>query len=299
MTENYYQKKDKKLIDYQLYSFHNLELRGPQTHHENYIAYFGAAQTFGRYCPYPFPQILSDRLNIGNLNFGAGGVGTSYFLKNKLILDAANQSKLVVVQFVSGRSVSNSLYESPGGPRIIRRIDNKMMRSEEALKELLDGKDKRGLDTNFIKELIKETRQNYTQEMIELLNLIKVPKILLWFSVRSPHYQETYHKSLRHRLSEFVEKISNNRFGIWRRRNVLTSVLGEFPQLVNQEMIEQIKPYSDFYLECITKVGLPQRLIDFEGKKVGINRYYPSPQMHIKVAERLYPICQKTLRKSK
>ncbi|NES83714.1 MAG: hypothetical protein F6K10_21155 [Moorea sp. SIO2B7] len=64
----------------------------------------------------------------------------------------------------------------------------------------------------------------------------------------------------------------------------MNSLFGEFSQLVNQEMVEQIKPHSDFYVECITKVRLPQPLIDFQGKKIGKNRYYPSPEMQIKAA---------------
>ncbi|NEQ40037.1 MAG: hypothetical protein F6K40_28860 [Okeania sp. SIO3I5] len=295
MTENYYQKNDQNLIDYQLYQFQDLELRGPKSNYENNISYLGAAQTFGRYCLNPFPRILGDKLKIGTLNFGAGGIGPSYFIEQPLIIDSANKSKLVVVQFVSGRSVSNSVYESLGGAVVVRRIDNQKMRSENAIKDLIDGKDKRGLEKNFLKDLIAETRQNYVTEMIELLNAIKVPKVLFWFSVRTPQYQESYGKNLIHKLSEFVEKKSKNRIGILRSRSPLNSLFGEFPQLVNQEMIEQIKPHSDFYVECVTKVGLPQKLIDFNGNKKGVNRYYPSPEMHIKAAEMLYPVCQEIL----
>ncbi|NES83715.1 MAG: hypothetical protein F6K10_21160 [Moorea sp. SIO2B7] len=208
MTEHYYQKNDKNLIDYQLYQFHDLELRGPKSNHDNNICYLGAAQTFGRYCLNPFPRILGDKLNISTLNFGAGGVGPSYFIEKPLIIDSANKSKLVVVQFLSGISVSNSVYKCLGGATVIRRIDNKNMSSEDAIKDIIDGKDKRVLEKKFLKYLIAETIQNYVEEMVELLNSIKIPKILFCFSVCTPQYQESYGKNLRHKFSNFFYKKS-------------------------------------------------------------------------------------------
>lgn len=61
-------------------------------------------------------------------------------------------------------------------------------------------------------------------------------------------------------------------------------------------MLEMIKPYSDAYVECVSKVSLPQTLINFQGEKAAINNYYPSSEMHQQAARLLYPLCQDILK---
>lgn len=50
----FYQDWDIEIIDYDMYTLQGLDLRGPALTQSNYIAYLGAAQTFGRYCHGPF-----------------------------------------------------------------------------------------------------------------------------------------------------------------------------------------------------------------------------------------------------
>lgn len=295
----WYQDRDKKVIDYQIYKFGDLELRGPKSHHNKYIAYIGAAQTFGTYCSNPFPNIIGNKLNIGTLNFGSGGAGPNFFLNQPTILDSVNQAELVVVQVMSGRSISNSVFKSlRGGSMGIRLLDQKQMKSDAVFNQLLNGQDQRGLDDKFINNLIKETRENYVTAMIDLLEAIKAPKVLLWFSIRTPEQCEefsSYNLAMRRFFNQnsLLKKVIN---GLHILRHYLNSnYVGIFPHLVNKEMIEKIKPYSDFYVECATNVGMPQILVDFQGKVVGKNDYYPSPQMHQQAAEVLYPVCKNIL----
>lgn len=278
---------DRHLIDYQLYNFHNFELRGPKSEKNKYISYIGGGQTFGRYCQKPFSNILGNKLNIGTLNFGRGGVGPNYFLKNETIINAINQTELVVVQVLSGRSVNNSVFFSPNDNGYgIRLIDNQEMKAIQIFKDLIIGKDIRGRDINFIKNLVEETRQNYLDGMISLLKKIKVPKILFWFSVRHPRYQESYDDNARYKefirskINNILETVSKNRIGFFRGYAPEKYIYGDFPHLVNEQIVEMLKPHSDTYVECITKVGLPQTLINFRGEKVRTDNYYPSPQMH-------------------
>lgn len=286
---SFYQTSDTDIIDYEMYKYHDLELRGPKTDNTNYISYIGAAQTFGRYCKAPFPNIIGNKLNIGTLNFGVGARGPEYFLGQKTVLDAVNESKLVVIQVMSSRSISNSIFKSAdGGRRGIRLKDQKEMVLEDVFKELLTGKDIRGLNQKFMENLVKETRQNYVNAMINLLEAIQPPKILLWFSVRTPQYQEVYPNHLREAFSLIF-----NRKDKFRKR--FHRFFGAFPHLVNNEMIDAIKQHSDYHVECITNTGLPQVLINSQGKEVGQNNYYPSPQMHVRAAELLYPVCKSVL----
>jgi hypothetical protein len=91
-------------------------------------------------------------------------------------------------------------------------------------------------------------------------------------------------------LSNFFDKLN-----IFRRYLISNNSIGVFPQLVNRSMVEQIKKYSDFYVECATNVGMPQIFVDSQGNFVRKNSYYPSPEMHQRAAELLYPVCESIL----
>ena len=305
MSNSFYQNLDKDIIDYNIYNFQGLELRGPKLDNTKYIAYIGASQTFGRYCHEPYPSILGKKLNTGTLNFGIGGKGPSYFLKNQTIIEKVNKAELVIIQVLSGRSISNSVFKSKdGGLHGVRLIDGKNMRADDLFSQLMSGKDKRGLSREFMENLVKESRDNYEIATIDLLKAIKPPKILLWFSMRTPEYKEIYgltpKQKLRKELSAFLEKLSNGRVGFFRRdlNNHIDNLLAEFPHLVNREMIEEIKPYCDRYVEYVSQAGLPHLLKNFQGKVVGKDTYYPSPVMHQQVSELLYPVCQSILAKA-
>jgi hypothetical protein len=305
----FYQTQDANIIDYELYPFDDIELRGPKTNHPNYIAYIGAAQTFGRYCKKPFPSIIGERLNIGTLNFGFGGMGPTYFLNNTAIMDTVNKAELVVVQVLSARSISNSIFQSTIGSSFgINMKDGRKMHSDKIFQELFNGKDKRGLDEKFMKNLIEETKQNYVSAMIDLLKAIQPPKVLFWFSVRTPqqcgeiYYRNSWLKKNIYRF-DVIEKVAqSNKFikRVLNRFDLLEPLgsLGEFPHMVNEEMIGKIRAFSDFYVECVTKTGLPQVLVDRQGKIVGKNGYYHSPEMHEQASELLYPVCKSILSSS-
>jgi hypothetical protein len=305
MGNLFYQNLDTDIIDYKIYDYQGLELRGPKLSTNKYIAYIGASQTFGRYCQEPYPHLLEKRLNMGTLNFGIGGKGPTYFLRNKIILEAVNKAELVIIQVLSGRSISNSVFESrDGGMHGIRLIDGKKMRSDYAFSELISGKDNRGLSREFMENLVKETRENYVSATIEFLKAIQPPKVLLWLSTRTPEYKEIYgltpYHKFRKGFSTVLEQLSHGRVGFFRRYTTtpFNNLLAEFPHLVNREMIEEIKPYCDRYVECVSKTGLPQVLSDFQGNIVGKNNYYPSPEMHQQASELLFPVCKSILEKA-
>ena len=305
MGNSFYQNLDKNIIDYEIYNFQGLELRGPKLDNTNYIAYIGASQTFGRYCQEPYPNILGKKLNLGTLNFGIGGKGPDYFLKNKTILEAVNRAELVIIQVLSGRSISNSVFESKdGGMHGIRLIDGKNMRADDLFSQLISGKDKRGLSREFMENLVKESRENYVEIILDLLKAIQPPKILLWLSTRTPEYQEIYgltpEQKLRKDFSTFLEKLSHGKVGFFRRNtnNHIDNLLAAFPHLINREMIEAIKPHSDRYVEYVSKTGLPHVLKNFQGEVVGKDTYYPSPAMHQQLSEILYPVCKSILEKA-
>lgn len=277
-----YQKRDQEIIDYELWKMDGLNrpFRGPGPQNlepGKFFTCLGAAQTFGVYTPKPFPQLLSGKLQLPVLNAGVAGAGPLHFLKNIQYLDQANQSQFVIVQVMSGRSESNRVFTSIGGRgRVTRISDGKVLMAEAAYREFL-----KSASDEMIEDILIETRNNYVNNMIKLLQSIQVPRILLWFSQRVPDYTEEL---------DDVRKF-----------------FGKYPQLVNQAMVDKIKAYADEYVESISAEGMPQKLVNrFTGEVPRVfnilnekseprkyNSYYPSPEMHLAAYEKLLPVCRR------
>jgi hypothetical protein len=305
MVIDVYQLRDYEVIDYQMYTLgESLRFRGPQISNletGKYIVCIGAAQTFGCFCSRPFPTILQEEFNLPVLNLGLGGVGPYFFLKYPELFEYINKAKFAIVQVMSGRSESNSLFESDGLALMTRRSDGVKLSADDAYKQVLEGNyiwQKFTIGQKYIRvaariygairavQIVAETRNNWVNNYRNLLKQIEVPKILFWFSKRYPDYQTKY--------------------------NNISNLFNAYPQMVNQKMIEQIKDLSDEYVECVSDRGTPQRLIsrftgkptkinsgvplqEFGGKMWTHNSYYPSPEMHEDAAESLKPACLKLL----
>jgi len=282
-----YARPDWEVVDYQIYSLDpevidrqsntELLLRGPKPNNLGNGQYFvciGGAQTFGRFCKKPYPTLLQERFALQTLNLGRGGAGPSFFSNdNEKLLKYINNARFAVIQVMSGRSASNSLFNSRGLGAYQRKSDRTWIGCDDAFKQLVEQGDKYSL-----KKIVSETRQNWTKDFIYLLRQIIVPKILFWFSVRKPRYREKY--------------------------NDVYRLFGQFPQLVNSAMINQLKKYSDHYIQCVSSKGLPQLLINrFTGIRTIVedewggtwnnNWYYPSPEMHIDAANSLEKVLRK------
>ncbi|MBW2046398.1 MAG: hypothetical protein JRI96_16220 [Deltaproteobacteria bacterium] len=270
----YYQKLDWEVVDYDEYCLRgmSMSLRGPEAKHlrkGEYIVCIGASQTFGRFCKRPYSLLLKERLKVEVLNLAKGAADAVFFQHEKL-LEYINNSKLAIIQVMSGRSADNSLFRTSDlSVEVTMVSDGSKLHVDTAYKELLEK------DIDLCKKIVAETRRNWVDDYKNLLEKIKVPTILLWFSKREPDYKEKY--------------------------TDLRSLYGAFPQLVNARMINQIKKYSDEYVECVSRKGLPQPFISrFTGKPAVVggkteNRYYPSQEMHMEAANLLEPICRKYL----
>jgi Domain of unknown function (DUF6473) len=200
-------KSDGHVVDYELYSLQPpvidpvtgtpLKLRGPPPPALNkgeYFACIGGAQTFGRFCARPYPTILHDRLGMPVVNLGRGGAGPSFFSPtNEALLYHVNRSRFVILQVMSGRSASNSLFVSVGVGSYVRVADGTGIGSDEAFHELL-----RRHPRHDVRRIVSETRAAWLASFKALVSAIEIPKILFWFARRPPHYRERYESASRH-----------------------------------------------------------------------------------------------------
>jgi hypothetical protein len=285
-----YQEPDWPVVDYETYCLDErlidpsrerpLLIRGPRPERlepRRYAVFLGAAQTFGRFCSDPFPSQVGRRLGLPVLNMSHGGAGALFFrLMGEALHPYLTNAAFVVVQVMSGRSESNSLFESRGVGHYRRRSDGTWLGCDEAFAELLATSSARSVGS-----IVAETRTNCVESHRHLLTGFGVPTVLFWFSTRPPDYDETMRS--------------------------VEGLFGAYPQLVNEAMVRELRRDATAYVACVTRRGLPQPLIDrFTGRHVALsdpwtakpwteNWYYPSPEMHRQAADALEPVCRSLL----
>lgn len=283
-----YQESDWRVVDYEAFCLdpdiidpsrgYALRIRGPRPanlERGNYFVCLGAAQTFGRFCPCPFPTLLQQRLSLPVLNISHGGAGPSYFVRqNGRLLDYLNNARFVVLQVMSARSEGNSLFECEGVGSYLRRSDGMRLGCDQAYEELI-----RTEPREVVERIVHETRENWLASYQSLLSEITSPSILFWFSTRRPNYRQA-----------------------WDR---VSDLFGEFPQLVDGAMVKALRMECDAFVSCVSRRGRPQILRDrTTGEPVAVsdpwtahpwekNWYYPSPEMHVDAAKALERACRK------
>ncbi|GAB2695526.1 DUF6473 family protein [Aliiglaciecola aliphaticivorans] len=281
-----YQVFDYECFDYNLWFESKLGiLRGPDPRpltDGEYVSVLGSAHSFGRFVEKPFPEQIQNKLNIKVLNMSTSAVGPRYFYEKDGVLEYANKSKICIVQAVSGRSCGNSEYTNENTKNnIFQKIsegpDAPLLSESNIYGELFKAGDFEKLNQYFC-----EMKETWVKETIELGKSIKTESVFLWFSSRSPKYDSD--------------------------TNSYDKMIGEFPQLVDDLMVEQVKPYFDHYVEVISREGLPVPFYNkftncpsqcFFGRSYrNSHPYYPSQEMNDLVFEKLEPIISKTLKAS-
>ena len=257
-----YQDRDFGLIDYQLCTLDesgplglNIPVRKPIPKSSGYVAFIGAAQTFGRYVRKPFGHQLGERLGVEVALIAKGGTGPEYWIeKQPDLMNGLSQASLTIVQVMSARSVTSSFVKNPEWVEVTRNMINEKIKNNEF---------------ESLRQYIYESQENYVNQMVKLLDSIPTKKILFWFSQRTPDWAAEF-KSARK---------------LW----------GEFPQMVSKGMMDRIIPHADEYVECVSGVGLPVQLgVDAKGR-IRENKYYPSQEMHDAAVLALEPIIKKYL----
>jgi len=299
-----YQNRDYDVVDYRMRELDESGIQfrnggGDHFRDSEYFCCLGAAQTLGCFCEHPYPALLEKRLGLPALNLGYGGAGPEFFVRQEKLHPRMRSGRFAVIQVMSGRSQSNSLFESGGLEYLERRSDGRRLGGNDAYAELLDGPAwlgrfgrvgrvaARRLGRPALRRVVEETRRAWVESCRELIRIIDRPTVLLWFSKRTPDYPTDF--------------------------TTLGRLFGEFPQLVTREMVEEVAALCTEYVECVTDRGSPQPLFSrFTGQAVTVspagdradlakernwthNRYYPSPEMHEDAAMMLEPVCRRLL----
>jgi hypothetical protein len=283
-----YQESDRAIVDYQYANLPGTDanvqslVRGPVPTDlsADFIACIGGAHTLGRFVQSPYPALLQKQMGIPVLNLGHGGGKPEFYLQSKGFIEVINKAKCVVIQVMSARGSPNRFLKPTSHAHNMMKLaegivsDKNPLFVDAAYRKLLQQR-----EPQAVREAINETRAHWLAEMGDLLDRISIQKVLFWFSVRTPAYVEGFDSA--------------------------HTLLGDYPHLVNEAMIDALKFKVHEYVECVTEEGLPNALRDRNSGALvavlpwqsdpGHNHYYPSPEMHAAACDALMPAVRKVL----
>lgn len=168
--------------------------RGPQrTLEGEYVAFLGGTETYGKFIPEPYPDIVEDIIGVTCVNFGWPNAGIDVFAHDRALIDCAGRAKLTVLQVPCAINMSNLFY------KVHPRRNDRFLCASDALRSLFDEVD--FTDFSFTRHMLmhlqaispkrfafirQELAEVWVSGMRTLLARIPNPVVLFWLSARLP-----------------------------------------------------------------------------------------------------------------
>jgi len=279
LWQPHYERRDHEIVDYQYWELpgSGIQFRGPAVDFDDPATYFvcaGAAQTFGCFVENPYPAILQERLGSRAVNLGLGSATPRIFTDERL-LEVINGGSLLVLQVMAARQHSNSRLHQLGTDLVHDRHHDDDVPAHLAWQRILDE------ERSKLDRYIAESQRSWIADYERLLDQIRVPVVLFYFSVKDKGSDPP------------------------RDAEDAKALLEPFPQLVEASSIDTVAARCTAYVECTStrNHGHPLRS-RFNGEQVEVdntvldprmtvrwkrNWYYPSPEMHDDAAAALLP----------
>lgn len=258
------------------YGASRLHFRGPKCDvTEPYVACLGGTETYGKFIPVPFPELLEDMIEVQVANLGCINAGPEAFLRDKEILALAGGARACVVQVTGAQNLTNRYYAvhprrndrftspSPLLRKLFRQVDFTEFSFTRHLLHVLQRH-----SADRFEVLAEELRAAWVLRMQALLQALPCPTVLLWLAEGPPPAPG-------------------------RRANLSVE-----PMLIDAEMIAAVRPLATTYVEMIPSAAAREK--GAEGMAFGpmdapAAASLPGPAVHYELARRLTPVLQRLL----
>ncbi|MEJ7933926.1 DUF6473 family protein [Sphingobium sp. AN558] len=303
-----YQDRDSDIIHYDEFLIPgcDVKFRGPgfnpfEAEQGSFFSCIGSAHTYGPYFPSPYPTLLSKELGMPVLNLGVGGTGPGFYGQYDSLIEAMNRGRFVVLQCMAARQEANSRFDTDGHVEFVKdRTTGESLNSGLAWKRIVEE------DSSNALRYVAETRLSWIETIRKLVERLTVPVIFLWFTEREMAYGFD--------RAAFEEQIRAMADGTDENYHV-NALAGEFPHFIDEWTAEAVAALCDGRAECISSRGMGKPIVSqFTGEPIagvtqeeaaarpeltgridGMNRYYPSPEMHEDAAAALLPVARKIM----
>lgn len=176
------------------YGDSKLLFRGPRRDVTgDYVAFLGGTETYGKYIPKPFPELVEAQMGLKCINFGLPNAGVDVFANDASVLDVAHGARATVVQVMGASNLNNRFYS------VHPRRNDRFLAASQLMQTIFrevdftefnfTGHMLRTLETvapERFQMVVDEVQQAWLARMQLLLNRVGGKKILLWFSDHLP-----------------------------------------------------------------------------------------------------------------
>jgi Domain of unknown function (DUF6473) len=253
------------------YAGSRLTFRGPRRDTgKDYIAVIGGTETYGRFVPTPYPDLLQEWLGLPVINLGCPNAGAEVFTLDPGVIATANRARAVIVQVLGAQNLSNRFYAvhprrndrfigaTPALRSLYRQID---FTEFSFTCHLLQALQRAGRDRFEL--VARELREVWVERMESLLATVAVPVILVWIGDQPPPARKT-------------------------RADLIPQ-----PMLVDADMIAAIRRRTAGYAEVVLSAHARAEGVSgmsFAPLEAPLAREMPGPAAHREVASGLAPV---------
>lgn len=260
-------------IDKCQYGQSKLVFRGPKRSlGDDYIAFLGGSETYGRNVQQPFPEVIEQKLGVTCVNLGWPNAGIEVLLNDPALIKIASGAVATVLQVPGAVNLNTRYY------KVHPRRNDRFIEAHQDLRDLFPTVD--FTEFSFTRHMLSTLKQVspvdflhvqaelaavWTDGMRRLIRAIGTPVVLLWLADRKPNE-------------------------IWDRPDHDGD-----PVMVSREMIEAVYGDANGYLECDSRTNvvggvhksLATRLLDRVEDRMRPGRHLQSS--HNATAEVIYP----------
>ncbi|WP_136439878.1 DUF6473 family protein [Pacificoceanicola onchidii] len=172
------------------YGNSRVTFRGPKASMEDdFIAFLGGIETYGRFISAPFPDLLGRLLSVEAVNFGVANAGVDFYLNDPSVLELSGGALVKVLQVMGAQNMSNRFY------MVHPRRNDRFLRASESLEELFPEVDFTEFHFNRhmlarLSEVsaerhavvVEELRTAWVARMKHVLTIMRGKVVLLWFA---------------------------------------------------------------------------------------------------------------------
>lgn len=236
-----------------------MSFRGPRRSLERpYVVFLGGNETYGKFIPDPFPDLVEEEVGFGSVNLGIPNAGPDVYLKDPSLLDIAKGAEAVVIQILGAGNLSNRYYSvhprrndrflgpTPLLRALYREVDfTEFSFTRHLLTALYE------ISPERFQTLAEELRATWRRQMVALLEKLPRRCLLLWLSDQPPP-----------------------------RR---AQGLGGDPLLIDAELVASVRPLAQTYVEAVERPGPRGRGLAgmaFEPGESAAAARMPGPEVH-------------------
>lgn len=253
------------------YAGSRLVFRGPKADlRDPFVACLGGTETYGKFIPTPFPDLLEEMLDVQVANFGCVNAGPEVYVQEHELMQLVSRAAACVVQVPGAQNLTNRYFSvhprrndrftgpTPLLRKLFAQVDFTEFSFTRHLMHVLQAH-----SPDRFEVLAEELRAAWVARMKALLGQLRCPVVLLWLADAPPP--------------------APGRRADLRRE----------PMLVDAEMVAAVKPLATTYVEMVPSAAARAKGAEgmaFSPLEAPAAACLPGPAVHYDLAKRLVPV---------